>query len=296
MCEPCLDKRLSRVGTLTCLRFMVSYIGTNFSGFQFQENARTVEGELKKALTAITHQAIKIHAAGRTDAGVHARGQVVSAEFYTKLLPRQMLLALSTHLPMDMAVWRVDQMPLGFDARRQSVGKRYIYRIYQGLVADPIYRKNSYHVRKTLDVEAMDSAAQSFIGEHDFASFRSSLCTSAHARRFLWNLRVKKLGSTIEIDIRGNAFCMNMVRIIAGTLIEVGKHARTHQETIAALKSSDRRLAGPTAPALGLTLEQVYYPDDLTDAQIPSGAVFPRYPVTKESWDYDANTIVYGPV
>jgi tRNA pseudouridine38-40 synthase len=194
------------------------------------------------------------------------------------------MLALAAKLPRDIAVWRVDQMPHHFDARRHSIGKRYVYRIYQGAVADPFYRTTTHFVRQRLESASMHDAAQLFVGEHDFTSFRSSHCTSHHARRYVWYVAVRSVGPIIEIDIRGNAFCMNMVRIMVGTLIEIGKRKRSRESICNALTSHDRKSAGPTAPAHGLTLEEVYYPDDLSSAHIPTNARFPRYPVTAESW------------
>lgn len=295
LCEACFDRRVQKVGSLSCFRLHISYVGTDFSGFQAQDNARTVEAELKKAIFAVTGQDVKVNVAGRTDAGVHARGQVVSIQLNTRLLPRQLTLALSANLPKDVSVWRIDQMPLGFDARRQSVGKRYVYRISQGLVADPFLAKNALHVRESLDVDAMATAAKYFEGEHDFSSFRGSLCNAAHAVRFIWQVGVKKLDSLIEIDVRGNAFCLNMVRIMVGTLIEVGKKKRVPEDVMRALLGKDRRLAGVTAKAHGLTLERVYYPDDLASADIPATATFPRFPVSDRSWGYRADEICYGP-
>lgn len=294
LCETCLDNEIERVGVFTCFRLFVAYVGTNFCGFQEQANGRTVEGELKKALRALIGSDFKLDAAGRTDAGVHARGQVLSLTCTTRLLPRQLMLALSTKLALDLSVWRVDRMPHQFDARRQSVGKRYVYRIYQGFVADPFHRAVSYFVPQRLDVAAMQDAAQAFVGEHDFESFRASLCTAAHARRSVWHVSVRKIDAMIEIDIRGNAFCMNMVRIMAGTLVEVGKRKRDKASILHALAMHDRRHAGPTAPAHGLTLEEIYYPDDLSTSLLPSDARFPRYPVTHASWGFSPAEILYG--
>ncbi len=296
LCPSCFDKEARRQGTRRTLRLLISYLGTAFSGFQEQEHARTVEGELKRALTAITHQSVKLTIAGRTDAGVHGRGQVASLSLVTRLTPKQLMLALAAKLPHDMAVWRIDEVPENFDARRQSVGKRYVYRVFQGLVADPLFRSTTYFVRQDLDVAAMERAAALFVGEHDFSSFRASLCTAPHARRYIWHVGVFKNGPLIEIDIRGNAFCMNMVRIIAGTLVEVGRHKRTFASIQEALNVPDRRQAGPTAPAHGLTLEEIYYPDNLPHAQIPSDAQFPRFPVTPETWPFATSDITIGPV
>lgn len=296
LCEACFDDRLAQK-TLTVFRLFMAYRGGNFAGFQEQGNLRTVAGELKKAVKAIIQQDVTINAAGRTDSGVHARGQVVSIEVNTRLLPKQLMLALAAHLPPDMAVWRIDKMPIGFDARRQSIGKQYIYRIYQGLVADPFYIENSLHIKRKLNIEMMVKAAKVFVGEHDFSSFRSSLCASDHAKRYIWYASVNQTGALIKIDIRGNAFCMNMVRIMVGTLIEVGTGKRTIESVQNALIQKDRKMAGITAKAQGLTLERVYYPDDdLTQAQIPEGAVFPRYPVTEHNWTFSSKDIDYGPI
>ncbi len=276
-------------------RILVAYLGTNFCGFQVQDRVRTVEGELKQAFLSLFGQEVVFSAGGRTDAGVHARGQVVSVSLNTELSTRQLTLALRSKLPSDMSVWRVDRMPKAFDARRQSIGKRYVYRIYQGLVADPFSRDYCYFVRRPLDVDAMNEAASTFVGEHDFSSFRGSGCTAAHARRYIWHARASRENNIIDIDIRGNAFCMNMVRIMVGTLVEVGKGKLGTADIEKALNLHQRNLAGPTAPALGLTLEQIYYPDDLSDAGIPSSARFPRFPVTSISWQIDNSLIEYGP-
>lgn len=294
LCPSCFDQKVKSSGELKCFRLWVSYIGAGFCGFQAQENGRTVQGELFEALFSITGQKLKIVAAGRTDAEVNARAQAVSIEFCTKLSANNLTLALATKLPNDMAVWRIDTMPLGFDARRQSVGKQYVYRIQQGLVADPFWRDRALHVRETLDIELMNEAAHFFVGEHDFSSFRSSGCTALHAKRYIWQVAVKKEGALIHIDVRGNAFCLNMVRIMVGTLIEVGKKRRLPISIKEALLSKDRRLAGVTAKPCGLSLENIYYPDDLSAAKIPDGAQFPRYPVSQETWGFDGAEIFYG--
>jgi|SRR5579871_373911 len=277
LCESCFDNALAADRRL-CFRLYVSYVGSNFSGFQQQANARTVGGELALALKSLFKNDFTMQVAGRTDAGVHARGQIVSLECESQLSARQLTLALAAKLPKDMSVWRIEEMPLGFNARTQSIGKRYVYRIHQGLTADPFTSAYSLHQKTPLDVVAMDRAAQSFVGEHDFESFRSSFCVSAHARRYLWHVRVNKSEPLIEIDVRGNAFCMHMVRIMVGTLIEVGRKKRDANDIARALAGQDRKLAGPTAKAYGLTLEQVYYQDDLSTAGIPTDARFPRYP------------------
>lgn len=271
---------------LVCFRLYLAYKGERFNGFQEQPEKRTVEGELKKALSQIVKYPVKIVAAGRTDAGVHAKGQVVSVELFTKMTSKQLILALSSLLPKDLVVHDIDIMPLGFSARRHSVGKKYIYRIYNGLIADPFLGDLSLHVKNKLDIEMMKEGAQYFLGEHDFASFRSSLCRSLHARRYIWQVDITYEDPIIIIDIRGNAFCQNMVRIMVGSLIEIGRGKKKPIFIKEALLGLDRKLAGITAKPHGLSLEEVFYPDNLVKANIPTTAQFPRYPVTKESWPF----------
>lgn len=275
-------------------RFHISYNGGAFSGFQWQQNVRTVEGELKKALFLITGQDIALRVAGRTDAGVHANGQVVSCKFSTDIKPRNLTLALFTKLPQDISVWRIDEMPDNFDARRQSVGKHYLYRLDQSLVPHILYRPLAWHIKVPLNIEAMKEAASYLVGEHDFTSFRSVLCQAEHAKRYIWDIEIKHVQPLIEIHVRGNAFCLNMVRIIVGTLVEVGKKRINPRDIESILKACDRTKAGITAKAHGLTLMDVYYPDDLTKALIPPLARFPRFPINEDSWPIDNQAIIYG--
>lgn len=275
-------------------RLHIAYDGSAFCGFQAQDNGRTVESELQKALFAVTGQMINLHVAGRTDAGVHAAGQVVSCAFVTTIKPRNLTLALFTKLPHDISVWRIDSMPEGFDARRQSIGKLYTYRLDQSLVPHINWRKRAWHMKKPLDSAAMQEAARYLVGEHDFSSFRSVHCEAAHAVRYIWDISVEERAPLIEVRIKGNAFCLNMVRIIVGTLVEVGQGKRKPEALYEVLKARDRKQAGITAKAHGLTLERIYYPDQLHDAEIPEDARFPRYPVSLSSWPIDNDAIAYG--
>jgi tRNA pseudouridine38-40 synthase len=276
-------------------RFHVAYLGQAFSGVQSQQNGRTVQDEIAKAIFLTTQEKADIVIAGRTDAGVHASGQVMSISLNTKLPLRNLTLALQSRLPKDISVWRIDKMPAAFDARRQSVGKHYVYRVGQGIVPSLYWRDRIMHVKAKLNVEAMRHAALALIGEQDFSSFRSTHCQAAHAIRYIWHLEIKDLNELIEIHIKGNAFCLNMVRIIVGTLIEIGLNKRSSSDMAKILLARDRLRAGVTAKAQGLTLERIYYPDDLSNAQIPEQASFPRYPVTLDSWPFCHSMIEYGP-
>ncbi|MEM7496275.1 MAG: hypothetical protein AAF471_09305, partial [Myxococcota bacterium] len=145
------------------------------------------------------------------------------------------------------------------------------------------------------DVERMRYAAAYLVGDHDFAGFRSAACTAAHARRFLWRVAVQRDDRGIQVDVRGNAFCHHMVRIIVGTLTAVGRGKLRSDDIPTILAARCRARAGPTAPARGLTLQQVYYPDNLEQAKIPPDARFPRYPVSRETWPWPLDAIRIGP-
>jgi tRNA pseudouridine38-40 synthase len=265
-------------------RLVVSYVGTGFVGWQRQEGARSVQATLEAALSALAGEPVRARAAGRTDAGVHARGQVVSTTLRSRVPPEKMLLALGSQLPEDVGVRRADVMPEGFDAKVHAVGKRYVYRIHNAPWNDPFRARTSWHVRARLDVEAMKEAAASFIGEKDFESFRSQHCDALHARRYLWRAEVSEEAELVRFEVRGNAFCRHMVRCLAGTLVDVGRGRFSPRDMSRLLAARDRTQAGVTAPALGLTLEEVYYPDALAHADIPPDAVFPGYPVGEADW------------
>lgn len=277
------------------LRAWVAYDGTDFAGFQEQSGQATIQSAIKTALSKLSREPFKVNVAGRTDAGVHAKGQVVSIEMVSPLALSKWVLALSHLLPRSIRVYRVDEMPLGFDPKRHAIGKRYVYRIWNGLSSDPFFDRYMWHVRRKINVEAMQEAAHYLVGEHDFESFRSVQCGASHARRHIWSLSVLREGHLVSIEIKGNAFCQNMVRIIAGTLLEVGFGKRTPSSISALLAERDRTKAGVTAPAKGLTLEKVYYPDGLEGAEIPSDAQFPRFPITAQSWPFRDDQITIGP-
>lgn len=278
------------------LRLNLSYDGSGFCGYQAQSQGRHVEGELRRAIKKFCGQEPILYAAGRTDSKVHAEHQVVSLTLLDcGLSLKQITKALWAHLPKDISVWRVDDMPAGFNARHQSIGKQYVYKIYQGIAHNPFLYNQSLHVRPQLDCQAMKAALKNFIGEHDFCSFRASSCSAAHARRFIWHADLEQNGNMISIDIRGNAFCFNMVRIMVGTVLEVGLKKILACEIKDILAAKDRRKAGITAKPHGLALKRVYYPDNLGEAGIDKGIVFPRYPISKESWPFDNDQITLGP-
>lgn len=273
---------LASMNEKTCAtwRLVIAYHGRDFLGWQAQAGARTVQSELSRALAAIAGEPVWVRAAGRTDAGVHARGQVVSCRFASRVPAHKMVLALGSHLPDDLSVVRAESMPEDFDAKRHSIGKRYVYRVLNQTPRDPFWHDRAWHIRGELDVEAMRRAAACFLGEQDFESFRHAQCDAAHARRYLWRVDLAHHGTLLELDVRGNAFCRHMIRIIAGTLVDIGRGRFAAGDVPDMFAARNRQAAGITAPPYGLTLERVYYPDDHGDADIPPGACFPGWPLT----------------
>ncbi len=258
---------------------------------------RTVQEVLEGALQKVSggDERVICRAAGRTDSGVHARGQLVAARFATRVPSEKMLLAMASQLPDDVVVTDARVTYDRFDPRRHSIGKRYVYRLHRAQAWDPFDGPIRWHIKGHLDVDKMQQAAKALVGEHDYESFRATNCDAKHARRFLWKVSVTATLPLIEIEVRGNAFCRNMVRIIAGTLVDIGRGRLPADAIPRALEGRDRTLAGVTAPAEGLTLEQVYLPDDVVAAGIPEGAVFPGWPPTPPDLrPWDDNMI--GPV
>lgn len=264
-------------------KFVVAYHGARFQGWQKQADQRTVQGVLEAALEKLSGEAVHVQAAGRTDAGVHARGQLVSATITSRVRPEKMVLAMNAQLDEDVSVLSADVVKDGFDARRDSIAKRYVYRVHHAVAHDPFFGSIRWHVRGALDVAAMQRAAQDLVGDHDYESFRSVHCDARHARRYLWQVDVVDDGPELRIEVRGNAFCRNMVRIIAGTLVDVGRGRIARDAMPAILQAKKREAAGITAPAHGLTMEEVYLPEDAGRAGIPPDARFPGWPPSSSS-------------
>lgn len=279
-------------------KLTLAYDGTEFSGWQWQPDRRTVQAEVERAWQEITGESLRVTAAGRTDAGVHALGQVVGVETATRIEPAQLVLALNAKLPEDVAVRGVEPAPDGFHATTDAQRKRYRYTIYNDFRRPVFQRRYSWHVPTPLDVTAMHAAAQHLVGTHDFASFQSAgserestirtlfaaevhALTPNHAPRSNWPQvgdvsrgpsspphawrnptpasNVEESNALIAIEVEGDGFLYNMVRSIAGTLVDVGRGRRTLAWVADVLAAHDRTEAGQTAPAKGLTLLWVAY-------------------------------------
>ena len=240
------------------VRAVVAYDGTDYGGFQRQVNAPTVQAALEAALVQVTQETITILAAGRTDAGVHAAGQVIAFDTAWRHGLDDLQRALNAVLSADIVVQDVEEVASGFHPRFDARSRRYRYTLYNASVPWPLVRRYSLHVASPLDVGAMRRAAQSLVGEHDFAAFGRPPQGDVTVRRVLvaeWNGEPPRL----TFDIEANAFLYRMVRSIVGTLLQVGRGKMSEEEFAAVLASRDRGCAGPTAPPHGLCLVKVRY-------------------------------------
>jgi tRNA pseudouridine38-40 synthase len=243
------------------VKAVVSYDGTGFAGYQSQPGMRTVQSDIDKALVKI-HKDKSIYsvASGRTDAGVHANGQVIHFDTPLTLTPDRWQMALNVLLPKDIRVVGVEYVDENFHARYSASGKTYSYKWSYSEVHSPFERNFSVHLgRWRLDVEKMREAAVHLIGSHDFTSFCSSKTATDNKVRTVRLLTLEEQGDFLIMEIEGDGFLYNMVRTIAGMLLAVGKGWNTPDDVKRILELRDRKAAGKTAPAHGLYLENVYY-------------------------------------
>ncbi len=238
---------------------IVAYDGTEYCGWQIQPNGITVEEVLNRELTHLLHEEIRVIGASRTDAGVHALGNVAVFDTETRIPADKISFALNQSLPEDIVVQQSKEVPLNFHPRHCDSRKTYEYRILNRAMRDPNCRRNTYFYHWELDTDAMQEAASYLVGEHDFQSFCSPATEAETTVRTIYALTVEKEGDLITIRITGNGFLYNMVRIIAGTLLEVGNGKRKPEEIAEILEKKDRSAAGPTAPACGLTLMEIAF-------------------------------------
>ena len=243
---------------------ILAYDGTDYAGWQVQASDRTLQGTLEQALEKVTGQRVRVLASGRTDAGVHALGQVASCLTDCDLANDVLQRALNANLPRDMAVLEVSDVPERFHVIRDAVSKRYRYVIQNGPVSNVFARRYSWRFPRQLDETAMHRAATSLLGTHDFASFESSGSQRASSVRTITDIRVVRRreshGEQVVIEIEADGFLYNMVRAIVGTLVEVGRGTQTEQWLAEVIAAQDRRSAGMTAPPQGLFLVHVEYP------------------------------------
>jgi tRNA pseudouridine38-40 synthase len=241
------------------IKLLLAYDGTDFSGWQRQRDRRTVQQVLEEAIGEITGTTPASNASGRTDAGVHALGQVV--HFYTGSLlePVVLVKALNAKLPPDVRVWSASEMPQSFHATLDAKTKLYRYEIDNAPIADPFRRRYAGHVYRRLDADAMNRAAAALRGRHDFHSFETNWPNRTSSVRTITRLEVARVGDSVQVEVEADGFLYNMVRAITGTLVQVGLGRRPEQWVAEALAAEDRSAAGPTAPPQGLFLVRVNY-------------------------------------
>lgn len=246
------------------VKMIVAYDGTNYHGWQIQPNGITIEGMLNHALTELTGEPVVVIGASRTDAGVHSLGNVAVFDTNTKIPAEKIAFALNQRLPEDIVVQGSCEVPPEFHPRHCTSQKTYIYKILNCTFPMPLYRYDTYFTYRKMDVESMQCAARYLVGEHDFKSFCSIHAQVDSTVRTIQSLSVTKEQDIITIRVTGNGFLYNMVRIIAGTLMQVGMGERQPVDMENILHACDRTAAGPTAPAHGLTMVGISYTPQTT--------------------------------
>ena len=241
------------------MKLEISYDGTDFHGFQVQPKHRTVQGTLEQALQKLTGKETKVFASGRTDAGVHARKQVCNFHTDSRIPIEKWPVAINTLLPEDLVVYSAVEVAEGFHSRYDVERKTYRYTIYNDKYVDLFRRRFVWHYPYTLNIESMQLASQYFLGEHDFTSFSSSKTNIESKVRTIYEFQLRQEGKEIIIQVTGNGFLYNMVRIMVGTLTEIGRGKLEPVYIQKLLKKKERPPSRLTAPANGLTLWDVEY-------------------------------------
>lgn len=248
---------------MTRLALGIEYDGSEFCGWQMQkDDSRTVQSELEKALSAVADETIQVICAGRTDTGVHATGQVVHFNTSAIRNDRAWVLGVNTHLPKDVSVLWSAQVDDDFSARFSATARQYRYVILNRSGRSAVFHDKVSWRHGAVDEKLMHQAAQAIVGEQDFSSFRSSSCQAGHANRNIHYINVSRKDDFIYIDIKANAFLHHMVRNIAGSLLMIGQGEQDVDWMHRLLMGKDRTKAGPTAPAQGLYMVKVTYPEN----------------------------------
>ena len=237
----------------------VAYDGTNYHGWQYQNNVKTIEGELNKALSSLLQKNIEVIGASRTDAGVHAMCNAAVFDSDAGIPAEKYSYALNQMLPDDIRIRKSEEVPADFHPRKTDTVKTYEYRIDCEEFADPLKTRYAYFTYVPLDASKMQEAAFHLIGTHDFKSFCSVNTTATTTVRTIFDIQVIRDGVDIIVRITGNGFLYNMVRIIVGTLMDVGRGKYTPDKVKDILEATDRTAAGPTVPACGLMLKELHF-------------------------------------
>lgn len=238
----------------------IEYDGTNYNGWQIQPNGITIQQRIMEAVKKLTKEDVVINGSGRTDAKVHAKGQV--ANFYTvsKIPTERLPIAINHFLPGDISILGAKEVSHDFHAQYWAKGKQYSYHIYNRPQRSSLFRNYSYHIPYPLKIDEMQEAAKPLLGTHDFRGFMSSGSSVKDTIRKITAIEIKKNEDSIWITFRGNGFLYNMVRIMVGTLVEIGSGRKSIDTVKEALEQGERKKAGHTAPPQGLFLDKVFYP------------------------------------
>lgn len=240
-------------------KLIVEYDGTRYSGWQFQKNAPSVQAALAGVIEHITSESINLEGASRTDAGVHALGQVAAFNTSSSFSSQNIHKGINALLPPDIAVRELLEVPLEFNPRRDAKEKTYVYKVLNRQIKSPHYDNRVWFVNQPLDVKLMREGARFMLGEKDFSSFRAAGSDATHSIRDIRSLDVERSGDIIEIQVRGKAFLRHMVRIIAGTLVTVGHGKLPPGEIEGIIEARDRTASPLTAPSCGLYLVEILY-------------------------------------
>lgn len=243
------------------IKLIIEYDGTNYAGWQIQPNGLAVQQVIEEALHRLLGERVRVRSSGRTDAGVHARGMVAAFQTTTNLPLKAYVEGVNRFLPPDVAILEATDAPPGFKPIGHALAKHYRYTILLSPVRSPLHRTHTWHVRERLDLDAMGEAARHFVGTHDYAAFRASNCSAKTTIRRVDRVTVTREGNLVIIDVVGEGFLKNMVRVMAGTLVDVGRGRFEPEHVAWLLHNRDRKKAGITAPACGLCLMKVEYGD-----------------------------------
>lgn len=238
---------------------VIEYDGTNYAGWQRQINAITVQETLEKAIYKVTGESVNLIGCSRTDTGVHAKAYVANFRTNSSIPADRIKYAINNRLPSDIVILKSKEVPLEFHARYGSKGKRYIYTINNRRDNVAINRNYIYHYRYELDIDLMQKGSEYFLGTHDFSAFRNKGSQVTKTVKTIYEMNVDRQGEQIIISVNGDGFLYNMVRIMVGTLIDVGRNRVKPCKIKSILNSKDRKYASKTAPASGLCLEKVFY-------------------------------------
>lgn len=242
------------------IRLLLQYEGTRYQGWQKQTSTdNTIQGKLEKLLSRMCNEEIELQGSGRTDAGVHALGQTANFHTNSDMPTEEMLAYINSYLPEDIAVTQVLEAAPRFHSRLNATGKHYVYRVVNSSVPDVFLRRYALAVPEKLDEEAMRKAAGYLLGEHDFKSFTSAKKGKKSTVRRIDEIRITREGDMLSFSFKGNGFLYHMIRILMGTLLEVGRGERDPESIPALIASCDREKAGPLVPAKGLTLVEIYF-------------------------------------